>query len=87
MPSIRSLAFKRLAYYFKLVAVILSLGKIMPTYSRYEEKGLVYIAIIALSSRQPSSYVECTKSNIDFLYNIRLVSNAKYAFFVYLYTY
>ena len=51
MPFIRSLAFKRLAYYFKLVAVILLLNKIMPTYLRCAEKGLVYIIIIALFSR------------------------------------
>ena len=51
MPLVRSSAFKRLAYYFKLVAVILLLGKIIPTYSYYMEKGLVYIIIIALSSR------------------------------------
>ena len=48
MPFIKSLASKRLAYYFKLVAVILSLSEIIPTYSRYAEKGLIYIAIIAL---------------------------------------
>ena len=56
MPPVRSLAFKRLAYRFKLVTVILLLGEIIPTYSRYIEKGLVYITIIALFSRQPSSY-------------------------------
>ena len=50
MPPVISLAFKRTAYYFKLVAIILLLGKIMPTYSRYIEKGLVYIIIIAFLS-------------------------------------
>ena len=50
MPLVRSLAFKRAAYYFKLVAVILLLSEIMPTYSHYAEKGLVYIIIIALFS-------------------------------------
>ena len=50
IPPIKFSAFKRLAYRFKLVAVILLLGEIMPTYSRYAEKGLIYIAIIALSS-------------------------------------
>jgi hypothetical protein len=50
MPPIRFLAFKYLAYYFKLVAIILLLGEIMPSYSRYIEKGLVYIIIIALFS-------------------------------------
>ena len=48
MPSIRFLASKRLMRYFKLVTVILLLGKIIPTYSYYAEKGLVYITIIAL---------------------------------------
>ena len=47
MPPVKSLVFKRTAYYFKLVAVILLLNKIMPTYSHYMEKGLIYIAIIA----------------------------------------
>ena len=44
MPPIRSLASERRAY---IVAIILSLSKIMPTYSRYMLKGLVYIIIIA----------------------------------------
>ena len=47
MPFIRSLVFKCTAYYSKLVAVILLLSEIMPTYSRYVKKRLVYIAIIA----------------------------------------
>ena len=47
MPPVRSSAFKRTAYYFKLVAVIFLLSKIIPTYSRCVLKGLVYIAIIA----------------------------------------
>ena len=50
MSFIRSLVSKRLAYYFKLVAVILLLGKIMPAYLRYMGKGLIYIIIIALFS-------------------------------------
>ena len=48
MPLIRSSASKRRAH---VVAVILLLSKIMPTYSRCVLKGLVYIAIIALLSR------------------------------------
>ena len=48
MPSIRFLASKRRAY---VVAVILLLGEIMPSYSRCEEKKLVYIVITALFSR------------------------------------
>ena len=44
MPLVRSLASKRRAC---VVAVILLLGKIMPTCSRCVLKGLVCIAIIA----------------------------------------
>ena len=78
MPSVRFLASKRTTYCFKLVAVILLLSKIMPTYSHYIEKGLVYIVIIAPLNRQPSFYTKCTKLNIRLSYNIRSVSNAKY---------
>ena len=51
IPLVRFLVFKRTTYYFKLVAVILLLNKIMPTYSYYTEKGLVYIIIIAFLGR------------------------------------
>ena len=78
MPSIRSSAFKYTARRFKLVAVILLLSKIIPTYSYYMEKGLIYIAIIAPLSYQPSFYIKYTKLNIHLSYNIKLVSNAKY---------
>ena len=61
MPPIRSSASKRCTY---IVAIILLLGKIMPIYSCYVLKGLVYIVIIAPFSRQPSSCTECTKLNI-----------------------
>ena len=81
MPSVKSLAFKRLAYYFKLVAVILLLNKIIFTYSCYAEKGLVYIVIIALFSYQLSFYTKYTKLNIYFFCNMRLVFNAKYILF------
>ena len=50
MPFIKSLVSKYFTYYFKLVAVILSLSKIMPSYSCYIKKGLVYIIITALFS-------------------------------------
>ena len=85
MPFIRSLAFKRFAYYLKLVAVILLLSKIMPTCLRCTEKGLVYIIIITPSGRQPSSYTKCIKSNMRSFYNIRLVFNTKYTFLTRLY--
>ena len=44
MPFIRSLAFKYRAY---VIAVILLLSKIIPTYFCCILKGLVYIIIIA----------------------------------------
>jgi hypothetical protein len=47
MPFIRSLVSKCHAY---IVALILLLNKIMPTYSRYAVKGLVCVIIITLSS-------------------------------------
>ena len=86
MPFIRFSVFKHFTYCFKLVAVIWSLSKIIPTYSYYMEKGLVYIIIIALLGRQPSFYIEYTKLNIRSSCNIYLVSNAKYIFLMRLYT-
>ena len=56
MPSVRSLVSKYITYYFKLVAIILSLSKIMTFYSYYIEKGLIYIIIIAPLGYQPSFY-------------------------------
>ena len=47
IPLIRSLVSKHTARRSKLVAVILLLNKIMPTYSYYAEKRLIYIVIIA----------------------------------------
>ena len=47
MPFIRFLASKCRAY---TVTLILLLGIIIPTYSRYAEKKLVYIIITALFS-------------------------------------
>ena len=75
MPLIRSMASERCAY---TVAVIFLLGEIMPSYSCCDEKKLVYIIIIAPFSRQPSSCIECTKSNMRLSCNVKLVSNAEY---------
>ena len=44
MPPVRSLASERRTY---VIAMILLFNKIMPTYSHYMSKGLVYITIIA----------------------------------------
>ena len=80
MPFIKSLASERCAY---IIAMIFLLSKIMPTYFYCLLKGLVYITIIALLSRQPSSYTKCTKLNIYLFCNIRLVSNTEYTYFIY----
>ena len=80
MPPIRSLVFKRRAY---IVAVILLFSKIMPSYSCYKEKKLVYIIIITPFSYQPSSCSKYTKLNIYLSYNIQSVSNVKYVFFIF----
>ena len=77
MPSIRSLAFK---CYTCVVTVILLLGEIMPSYSHYKEKKLVYITIVAPSSHQPFFCSKYTKSNIRLSCNVRSVSNTKYIF-------
>ena len=79
MPFIRSLVSKRCT---RVIAVILLLGKIMPTYSCYVLKGLAYIIIIASLGRQPFSYTKYTKLNMCLSCNIKSVSNAKYAFFI-----
>ena len=60
MPPIRFLASVR---HILLAASISLNSKIINPYSYYEKKGLVYITIIALFSRQPSSYFKCTKAN------------------------
>ena len=83
MPPIKFTAFKRYAY---IVKTIVLLNKIMPSRFNYIEKKLLYIAIIALFSCQPSSYFKYTKLNIYLFYNIRLVSNAKYTCLIYLYS-
>jgi len=63
-----------------MVTVILSLSEVILLCSYCVKKGLVYIAITALSSRQSSSYSKCTSVNICFSYDVCLVSNAKYIY-------
>ena len=82
MPFIRSSAFKRRAY---VIAVILLLSEIMPTYSLCVLKGLVYIAIMAPLGHQLSFYAKYTKSNMRLSCNVRLVFNTKYTFLIYFY--
>ena len=77
MPLIRSLA----SVYYALLAISISLNsEIMSPCSHYVKKGLVYIAIIALSGCQPSSYSKCTKANTRSLCDVYLVSTNKYIF-------
>jgi hypothetical protein len=75
MPPIRSSAFKHYAY---IILTILLLGKIIPSCSYYKEKKLVYIAIAAPFSCQPSSYAKYTRANMQSSCNVQSVSNAKY---------
>ena len=82
MPLIRSSASKRCTC---VIAMIFSLGEIMPTYSCCVLKGLVCIAIIAPLSRQPFSYTKCTKLNIYLSCDVKSVSNAKCACFIHFY--
>ena len=82
MPLVRSLASER---YTCVVAVILLLGEIMPTYSYCVLKGLVYITIMASLGRQPSFYAKCTKLNIYLFCDVRSVSNAKCACLIHSY--
>ena len=77
MPSIRSLVF---IYYILLAISIFLNGEIMSPYSYCMKKGLVYIIIIDLFSRQLSSYLECIKANTYFLCDMRSVSLNKYIF-------
>ena len=77
MPFIRSLA----SVYYALLATSISLnGEIMSPCSCCAKKGLVYIAIIAPFSYQPSSYFKCTKANTCFLYDVRSVFTNKCIF-------
>jgi len=64
----------------RTVAAILSLGGIIPSlYSYCAKEELVYVMLASSSSRQPSFYLECTKANIHSSYDVRSISNAKYA--------
>ena len=77
MPLIRFLVFKRHTF----LATSISLNnEIISPYSCYTRKGLVYITIIKPFSRQPSSYIKCTKLNTYTLCDMRLVSLNKCIF-------
>ena len=77
MPPIRSLASVR----HVLLAISISLNsEIMSPCSCYMKKGLVCIAIIAPSNRQPFFYSKCTKANTYSLCDVCLVFTNKYMF-------
>ena len=80
MPFIRSSTFKRCTLFTTFISFN---REIISPYSRYAKKGLVYIIIIFLFSRQPSSYFKCTKVNTYSLCDVRLVSFNKYRFLLY----
>ena len=67
MLSIKSIASKHRAY---LIKIIVLLSKIIPSCSYRVKKKLLYIAIAAPFSRQPSFYFKCTKLNIRLSYDI-----------------
>ena len=68
-------------YYTVLIALILSISKVIPSYSYCIKKGLVCVTIIALSGRQPLSYAECIKANICLSCNVCSISDAKYIYY------
>jgi hypothetical protein len=61
-----------------LVTLILLNSEIINPYSYYLKKGLVYIALAAPFSCQPSFYLKYTKVNTQLLYNIYSVPLNEY---------
>ena len=86
MPPIRSTASKRCA----LLAMSISLNReIISPCSYCIKKGLVYIAIIFLASRQSSFYLKCTKANTRLSCNVCLVffNECRFPYYIYHYAY
>jgi len=67
-------------HYARMVALILSLSKVILLYSYCAKEGLVYVTIAAPSSRQPSFYSKCTQLNIRLSYDVRSISNIEYIY-------
>jgi len=60
------------------MAAILLLSEIMLSpCSRYAKEGLLYIALSASSSYQPSSCSKYIKLNVRLSYNMRVIPNTK----------
>ena len=70
MPTIRLTVFK---YHTLFTSSIALDSEIISPYSYYMKKGLVYIAIADLFSRQFSSCFKYTKLNTCVLYNVHSV--------------
>jgi len=71
-------------YYTKTVTFILLSSKVILLYSCCVKEGLVYIIITAPSGHQPSFYSECTFINMQLSYNVHLISDTKYIFYIHL---
>ena len=79
MPPVRSTASRRRN---KLILLILSINEVILSYSYYIKKGLLYIAIMSPFSCQLLSYAKYIIINMRSSYNIYLVSNTKYKYFI-----
>ena len=77
MPSIRFSTLERRAFFTAFISLD---GEIISPYSCYAKKGLVYIIITALFSRQPSSCFKYIKVNTYLLCDVCLVFINKYIF-------
>src|SRR6266699_2974053 len=81
LPSIASIC------YTILIALILSINKVMLSCSCCIKKGLVCIAVIAPSGHQPLSYIKCIKVNICLFHNNCSVSAAKCIYYLTFFNY
>jgi len=66
------------------VAFILLSSEVILLYSHCLKEGLICVVIAALFSYQPSFYSKYTSINIQLSYDVYLVSNTKYTFYIYL---
>ena len=80
MPAIRLIVLEHRALLTSSIALN---GEIINPCSHCIKKGLVYVAIADLSSRQPSSYSKCIKLNTYASYDVHSVFFNKYYFFAY----
>ncbi len=74
-------------YYTMLITLILSINKVIPSCFYCVKKGLIYIIIMALSSRQPLFYTKYINVNMRLSCNIYSISNTKYIYYPILLSY